>query len=199
MARLTLTLVLVLGLFAATARADEITEQIDRGLERYRNGEIAAAIDELTFALGQLKQLQAERLVGMLPPAPAGWSAEPETESAGLPSFLGGGITAGTRYHETAGPGEMHLSVVAGSPLIAGLAPLLTSGLVPQGSGNRLLLINGQKALLTTSASDKAELQMVVDGTIMVQVTASGSAKAGDLAQSLAKALDLAKLRSVMH
>lgn len=192
-------LALLFGLFPAGARADEITDQIDRGLERYRQGQIAAAIDELSFALGQLKQLQADRLVAMLPPAPAGWTAEPDTDSAGLPSFLGGGITAGSRYQETGGPGEMHLSVVAGSPLIAGLAPLLTAGIVPQGAGSRLMLINGQKALLTAKSEDQAELQMIVDGTIIVQISASGSAKAAELVQSLAKSLDIAKLRAVMH
>ncbi len=75
----------------ALGQSDEVTEQIELGLELYQEQEYGAAITELEFAISDIRELMAGRIGETFPEPPEGWSAA-EVASSG-----GGGAAASVR------------------------------------------------------------------------------------------------------
>lgn len=180
-----------------TALADDIGDMIKRGLKLYEEGKLSQSMEELNFALAQMRQKKAESLTAIFPEAPSGWKAEKAvTESAGA-GLMGGGISASRKYKEDGGKGSAKVEVMTDSPLIQSMAMMLSNPMFLQGGKNgKLVRIKGQKGILKDSGK-RAELQMLIDNTILLKAEASRTDKAGDIVQELTKNLDLDKLRSL--
>lgn len=195
--------ILILCLCAAlmalpgTALADDIGDMIKRGLKLYEEGKLSQSMEELNFALAQMRQKKAESLTAIFPEAPSGWKAEKAvTESAGA-GLMGGGISASRKYREDGDKGKAKLEIMTDSPLIQSMAMMLSNPMFLQGGKNgKLVRIKGQKGILKDNGK-RAELQMLIDNTILLRAEANKTEKAADIVQELTKNLDMDKLREL--
>ena len=184
-----------LALGASPARADEISEQLERGLKLYKEGKVNEALAEVEFATAQMRQKKAEGFAAIFPDAPVGWKADkPESQSVGQAMF-GGVISASRAYHK--GEAEVRVEIMSDSPLIQSLAVVLNNPMMMQGQGLKLARVGDQKALVQQSEDNQAELQMLVDGKVLVRVEASQTPKAGEVVKEFAGKVNLAKLREL--
>ncbi|HLV18168.1 MAG TPA: hypothetical protein VKY70_11970, partial [Pseudomonas sp.] len=74
---------LFLSMGALSAQADDVTEQIELGLELYQEQEYGAAITELEFAINDIRKLMSGRIADTFPEPPEGWSAGEAASSGG--------------------------------------------------------------------------------------------------------------------
>jgi len=179
------------------ALADEIADQLKRGLELYEKGEVSKAMEELNFAMAQMRQKKADSMGQLFPDAPDGWEAgKPETQSAGA-GMLGGGISVSQTYKNTDGKGNATIEVMTDSPLIQTMGMMLSNPMFLQGGKNgRLIRINGEKAVLKARGK-KGEVMMLLDGKILVKVEVSRVEDAGQIAKQFAEKMNLKKVREL--
>jgi hypothetical protein len=180
-----LPLACALTMLAAAAAADEFTDTLESALEAYGAGDITAAQQDLDYAGKLLTAMKSESLATFLPPAPAGWTREEAGdggEAAGMMGMFGGGTIAAATY--TRGSEEMTLSLIANSPMITGMAGML-SGLAAMGGGKPMRIQRTEFAL------NEEDLQGVVGGKVMVSV--GGNATVEDKA-ALIEGIDLGAL-----
>jgi hypothetical protein len=153
-----------LTLLAAAAAADEFTDTLESALEAYHAGDVGAAQQDLDYAGKLLTAMKSESLAKFLPAAPAGWTREESdggSEAAGVMGMFGGGTVASATYRR--GAEEMELSLIANSPMITGMAGML-SGVAAMGGGKPMRIQRTEFAL------NDEDLQGVVGGKVMVSV-----------------------------
>jgi hypothetical protein len=180
---------------APVARADEITDQIERGLKLYKEGKISEALSELDYAAGLLRQKKAEAIAALFPPAPSGWKAEKAESQALGQAIFGGGIHAERVYKAEKGNGRVKLEIMSDSPWLQTLAMVLTNPMLAQSQGGKLIRIGDEKALLQVH-DGRAEISLSLDSKILVKVEAQAD-KAEDLAKDFLGRVDLKKLREL--
>ena len=190
-----MTVLLALAL-APAAAADEISDQLEKGLKLYKQGELSQAIGEIEFALAQIKQKKAEALGKIFPEPPSGWTGEkPEGTSAGR-GMMCGGISASRQYRDK-GRGRVMIKVVTDSPLISTLAMMLSNPMFLQGGKEgKLVRFQGHNAVLK-DRGQRAELQALIDNKVLLRVTARRVDKAAEVVRQFADKLDLAKLKEL--
>lgn len=153
---------------AAPVHADEFTDVLEDALAAYRDGDITIAQEELDYAMTLLREMKAASLADHLPAAPAGWTredAEPQGGNFGM-AMLGGGTTASASYSR--GAEEMTLTLVANSPMVAGMGAMISGmGAI---SGGRPLRIQRVQF-----ANSDGELQGVIDNRVLVTLEGSAS------------------------
>ncbi|KIX14867.1 hypothetical protein [Dethiosulfatarculus sandiegensis] len=187
------------GLLAATpAFADDITDQIKAGMELYEQGKVTEAINELEFALAQMRQKKADALGDVFPDAPDGWKAEKPQSEAASRAMLGGGISATRAYTQKNGKGRAEIQIMTDSPMIQSLSMLFNNPMFLQGSGKgKLIKVQGQKALLKSRSDKRAELQAMIDNKVLLEVKVNRYEGAADFAKQLAESIDLDKIRKL--
>lgn len=77
-----LTLLISLGLFAQTAR-EEALESLDNAKAMIQKDSFAEAMDEISYAMSKISEIQAEELIKFIPDPPAGFTLE-EKESQSM-------------------------------------------------------------------------------------------------------------------
>jgi hypothetical protein len=180
-----------------SASADQISDQIQRALKLYQQGKLTQAMDELQFALAEMRRKKASALPAVFPPPPAGWKAKKAKFVSGGVGIMAAGSQASREYYQDGGRGRAHMELTTDSPMLQGLAMMMSNPMLLQASGQgRLVRIRGQKALLKPTGNG-AELQWVIDGKVLLLVRVSNTPQAESLAQELAGKLDLAKLREL--
>ena len=102
----------------SVARADDVTDQIDKALKAYQNHDTQTAIAALDAASSLMRQSRADVLKKLLPPPPPGWTADAAASSAVSVAMLGGGITASRAYHN--GDQRVEVQLTADLPLLQG-------------------------------------------------------------------------------
>ena len=193
-----LSLALILLVPAPAKAEDDIGEQIKLGLKLYEQGKINQAVSELEFALAQLRQLKADRAGAFFPDPPKGWTAEKPSSEAVGPAIFGGLTTSSRIYRQNEGNGRAEIRIIFDSPLIQSLGVIFNTTLLSQGAlSGRLLKLNGHKARLEEIDNENAELQMLVDGGILVQAEVSGVTQAADMIKTLAGKINFNGLKSL--
>jgi hypothetical protein len=164
--------------------ADEFEDVMESALSAYREGDMAAAREDLDYAVTLLQEMKAAGLVEHLPPPLPGWvREEADAQNAGAAfAMLGGGVTAAARY--VRGSDDFTITLVANSPMVSGIAAMV-SGMGAMGGGRTVRIQREQFVV------NESEIQGVVDGAVLVQ--ASGSASAEDM-QAHIEAMDLPAL-----
>lgn len=192
---LSMIALLALALTSAAA-ADEISDQLEKGLQLYKQGQLSQAMGEIQFALARIKQKKAEALGEIFPEPPSGWTGEkPQGASAGG-GMLGGGISASRQYRDK-GRGRVMIKVVTDSPLISSLAMILSNPMFLQGGKNgKLVRIQGHNAVLK-DRGQRAELQALIDNKVLLRVSARRVDQAAEVVRRFADKVDLAKLKEL--
>jgi len=180
-----LPLACALTVFAAPAVADEFTDTVEGALEAYKAGDVSAAQQDLEYAGKLLAAMKSESLAKFLPAAPAGWTREDAADGAdasGVMGMFGGGTAASATYRR--GEEEMTLNLIANSPMVTGMAGML-SGIAAVAGGKPMRIQRNEFALNDT------DLQGVVEGKVMVSV--GGNASVEDKT-ALVDSMDLGRL-----
>ena len=171
-------LVLAMTLFAAafsTARADEVTDQLDTARKAYEAGELRSAVQALQFAVAKIQEEINASLTGLLPRPLEGWTAdEPEAQSGGIAAMIAG-TTLTRRYHRTDGA-EVEINIIADSPLLPMMTMMLSSPMLLQSDPNtKLYTYDGQRGLVEHEKDSRRwEIKLMVGNKILVQITATG-------------------------
>jgi len=158
--------------------SDEVKEQIELGLQLYEEQDYGAAITELEFAITEMRKLISDRISETFPDAPPGWTAaeaESQAGGAGLAGLFGGG--GGTmlerKYRQEGGNGQMDASLMIDSPMIQGLAMLFNNPAMMAAQPNTERVRIGRESAMVKWEPNRsqAEVTMLLDGRIMMQVT----------------------------
>jgi hypothetical protein len=156
-------------MLASVALADEFTDTLESALEAYRGGDVDAAQQDLDYAGKLLTAMKSESLARFLPAAPTGWTREESGDggdASGVMGMFGGGTAASATYRR--GEAEMSLNLIANSPMITGMAGML-SGIAAMGGGKPMRIQRTEFAL------NEQDLQGVVGGKVMVSVGGNAS------------------------
>ncbi|MFO7653358.1 MAG: hypothetical protein R6X25_05980 [Candidatus Krumholzibacteriia bacterium] len=184
---------LLVVLAAAPAAADEIRDQIDQAIQMYNDGDYAGAASELEFAAAQIRQLRAGEISGALPEPLPGWNAEDAETAAMGAAFFGGGTSASRRY--TNDEASIEIQITTDSPMMQSLSMLMSNPMLMRGSGQKLVRVQGHKASLEWE-DDGGELNVVVNGTVLVAVEGSGCTEKDLMAY--AEAVDYEKIKQII-
>jgi hypothetical protein len=172
---------------AFPAAADDVEASIDAALEAYRAGDIKTAKEELDFASQLLGQRKAAELRSLLPEPLPGWERQDaEAGEAQAMAAFGGGQMAGASYAK--GPDTVEIQVMADNQMVTAMGAMFSSPAM-MGSMGEVRRIGGEKAVLTP----EGELQALIDGRIMVQITGTADA---ETKQAYFEAIDLDALKS---
>jgi hypothetical protein len=172
---------------AMPASADDVEESIDAALEAYRAGDIKTAKEELDFAAQLLGQRKAEELRALLPDPQPGWERQDgEVGDAQAMAAFGGGQMAGATY--TRGSDTVEIQIMADNQMVTAMGAMFSNAAL-MGSMGEVRRVGGEKIVVTP----EGELQALVDGRIMVQITGTADPEAK---QAYFEAIDLEKLKA---
>ena len=147
---------------APVAHADDVTDQINEALKAYQKHDTQTAIAALDAAENLLRQARADALKDLLPPVPAGWTADnPETTTVGV-AMMGGGTTVSRTYHLEAQ--QVDVQIMADSPMLQGLATLLSSPFAAAG-GMKTVVIGGRR--MSYAENDNSYMALIGDKVIV--------------------------------
>ncbi|ERS91743.1 hypothetical protein [Halomonas sp. PBN3] len=184
---------------AAMGQSDEVTEQIELGLELYQEQEYGAAITELEFAISDIRELMAGRIGETFPAPPEGWSAAEVASSGGggaAAMFGGGGSMLEREYQQEGGEGRLTAKLMIDNPMIQAMSAMFNNpALIAAQPNMERIRIGRDSALLKWDPErGNAEVSFLMDGRILVQVDGQ-RLESSDPAVALLKAWDLDALR----
>jgi hypothetical protein len=188
-----LALVLLAGVAGATvARADDVSDQIDKAAAAYRAHDNQGAITALEAASSMLHQARADALKALLPVPPPGWTADPAETSAVSAAMLGGGTSATGTYHN--GEQRVQVQITTDSPMLMGMAALLSSPMAAA-SGVKTVTVGGRP--MSYTANDNSYMTLVAD-KIMVKVDGSRDTPEPTL-RGFVASIDFAAMEKLAH
>jgi hypothetical protein len=149
------------------ARADDVSDEIDKASAAWRAHDSKGAIAALEAAANLLRQGRADTLKVLLPPPPPGWTADPAETSAVSVAMLGGGTTASRTYHN--GSQRVQVQITTDSPMLQGMAALI-SGPLAAASGIKTVMVGGRA--LSYTENDNGYMTLIGD-KVLVKVDGS--------------------------
>lgn len=166
---------------AASARADEVADQIQRALTAHQQHDDRAAIAALDSAAHLLRQARADRLKTFLPLPPPGWTADPiQTSAVSASAMLGGGTSASCTYRH--GGEQVDIQITTDNPMLLSMAQLATSPLAVS-SGVQQVTVGGRP--MSYTANDNGFMALIRD-KIIVKVDGSRNTSEATLRSFLA-------------
>lgn len=149
------------------ARADDVTDEIDRARKAYEAGNIADAKTALEVAAQMIGQQKAKALQTVLPAPLSGWSAKDGEPTSASTSMFGGGISASRTYEN--GDKDCVVSIIGDSPMLAMVSMVLTNPSMAGMSGARVVPLGERHAMIT----QQGEVQLMSSNNYLVSVTGS--------------------------
>ncbi len=189
--KLVLATAIVLPLLSVSvAQADDVTDSMDEASKAYADGDMAATLESLNYAIQLLQQMKAEGVKSLLPEVPDGWTAEEAESTAVGTAMFGGGITAERRY--TKGDSSVSIQIVTDSPMLQGMMMLFTNPAFAASSGGKMEKIGKQKIISTYDAGKKGgDYKIMVANRYLVTVTGEQVSK--DEMTAFVEAMDFSK------
>ncbi len=191
--RFTRSLLLAATLAAAPALyADEVTEQIDLGVQAYNGGELRQAVQELQYAIAQIQELLNSQYTRLMPEPLAGWTAdEAEAQSAGM-AMMGGGTQVSRQYRKEGAGGSVQVQLMADSPFLQAMSMMLSNPMMMQSDpSTKLYRLGKYRGMIKHQKnSERWEISLMVANRILVQATGEGLESKAP-AEAYLKAVDL--------
>jgi hypothetical protein len=162
----------VAGALVAGATTSSTAEDVDLGktldgvktaIAEKRYGQ---AVTDLQVVMAEVVRLRAEGLKALLPPAPAGWTAEEATSTDAAAFAMQLGMVVRREYRKADGP-SVSIEVTIGAPWVAMLQTQLSNPMLA-GAGMKVVTVKGRRGLLEHDAAEKR-------GTLQVLLQAGGS------------------------
>jgi hypothetical protein len=172
----TLALTLMLTLQVPSARADEVTDQLDAARKAYDAGELRGAVQALNFASASIQQQINNRLLKLLPEPLAGWQADAaKSEAGGIAAMVAGTIISRTYSREDGT--QVELRLMADSPMMAMMTMMMQTPFLMQASQDTHVYTNrGRQGMLQhEDGSDSWEISLMVGSRILIQSKVTGS------------------------
>ena len=190
----TLSVAAVLLLSSFGAVADEVSDQIELGLEAYQSNDYKVAIDELNYAIAQMQEKLNQENASLLPEALPGWSAGAVENGSAAMAMMGGGSNMSRDYQK--GDQSVSLSVTAGSPMMAAALTMINNPMLLNSDPNtKTYRYKRNKGMLQLSDGD-IEITLSVSGQIMVQASGSNTDEA--TVKQYLDAMDFGKLQEAL-
>lgn len=188
----------VLLVASGPGMADEIREQIELAIEFYEEGDLAAAVTELQFAIGELQAKQGGAYALTMPPAPDGWTADEPSQETGT-AFMGGGTIVNRAYSEDGGQGRMEAQIVVDNPMLQGMAALFSNpAMLAANPGMQRVRIGRDNAVMEfDEANGRGEITYLLGGGRVMLKVSGNSLRSGDQLVDLLNAWDMDSLKSV--
>ncbi|UCE88678.1 MAG: hypothetical protein JSW10_10135 [Pseudomonadota bacterium] len=169
-----LVCVLSAGLAVDVTQADELSDQIERALDAYRDKDYGGAMRRLDVAIALLRQKKAEVVADLLPEPLSGWNAGDAQHSIAATPLMAGGITASRTYTRRGENGQdtsVKITLMTDSPLLQSVSILLANPVFadPQ---SKVMIVAGQKVYY--NADDNALQAVVADRALVVVDGSSG-------------------------
>ncbi len=166
-------------------KGDAFEEGMRQAFADYQKGDHEAVTEKLRELLKLMEEKTVEKVAELLPKTIEYWQGgDLKRDDMAL---LGGGVSLSRTY--TAAKREVTVKVVKDSPLAKQVIPLLGNPDLIALSGRKTHRISGQTAVME---NDK-KLQMVIDGRILLEITAAQEATEKEII-AIARKLDLAEL-----
>lgn len=181
-----------LSLSALVAQADEVTEQVELGLELYEEEAYGAAVTELEFAISDIRERMAASIGETFPDPPEGWSADEAVSGGGA----GGGSMLEREYRRDEGEGQLTAKLMIDNPMVQAMSAMFSNPAIIAAQPNmERIRIGRDSAIVKWEAErDRAEVSFMMDGRILMQVKGSGLGSKAP-AVELLKSWDLDALR----
>ena len=174
----------LVGLLAAPAFADDITEAMDQARKAYQAGDLANAKQSLDTASQLIGQKNAESFAALLPNALPGWKAEkPQTTAIGAVGF---GASVASRSYQNAKGDNVEVQITGDSAMVTQMATMLANPQIA-GAMGKIVRVGNQRAIQNADG----DVHMVVANKYMVVVSGSADAAAK---MAYAQAVDVGKL-----
>lgn len=151
-------------LVVAPARADDISDEINRARKLYDQGKLSEAKESLELAAQLIAEKKAMALGSVLPEAVGGWQGEKVESTIGATGLFGG-ISASRRYEKDGA--QCTVSVVGESPLLAIVSTVITNPTVASATGSRMRRIAGRRAVITQDG----DVQVISANNYLVTVS----------------------------
>lgn len=191
----TTLLVIAIAALAVPAMADQITDQIDKGVKLYEEGKISQAINEIDFALGQLRQKQAEAIAALLPEKVGAWVGK-KVKTSGGQNILGSGSVAKRVYTQEGSGGKVKVDILR---LGQGMNAMFNPMMLQRMGGGKPMLIDGMKGTLMEKSETAAELILTPATEHILKIEVQRTDEPGDVAEEFAEAIDTAKLKELLQ
>lgn len=172
--------------------ADEVTDQLQLGIDAYQAGELREAVQELQYAIAQIQEVLDSQYTKLLPAPLEGWTAEePQAQSAGM-GMMGGGTQISREYRNNATGESINMQIMADSPFLQAMSMMLSNPMMMKSDPNTKLYRHGRHRgmLKHQRNSQRWEISLMVANRILVQVTGKGMASKDPL-EAYLKSLDL--------
>ena len=176
---------------AASARADDVTDNLKTGLSAYGAANYSEALQAIDYASTLIRQKKGAAVAALLPAAPSGWTAE-EAESDGSgAAFMGGIVTAKRTYKK--GDARVSIRLQSDSPLLQTYGMTFANPAMMAGTGAKLETIKGRRVAVTYKTADKnGDIKAVVDNRYVLEI--EGSNVSREELTFVAAAIDYGKL-----
>lgn len=165
--RTVMAALLAVGL-ATPALADDVEAALEAALEAYRAGDIGLAREEVDFASTLLGQMKADGLLAFLPEPMDGWTRETGDGGQSFAAF-GGGAVADAVYR--GGGQQVEVTLMADNQFVSSMAVMFSNPAMMGATGT--LKRKGRQRYVVTH---EGEVQALVDGRILVQISGSPGA-----------------------
>lgn len=126
--------------------ADDVSDAISAALESYKAGDTSSALTSLDLASLKLRSMKSESIAKLMPEALEGWTVVETNKESHAASAYGGMVLAGKSYEKTGS--DLSIVVMTDSPLVQSTAMMFANPMMVKLSGDKMLDINGQKAIL---------------------------------------------------
>jgi hypothetical protein len=158
----------LVGLLAAPAFADDITEAMEQARKAYQSGDLTNAKQSLDLASQLIGQKNAEAFAALLPNALPGWKAEkPQTTAIGASGF---GASVASRNYQNARGDNVEVQITGDSAIIMQYATFLANPQIA-GAMGKIVMIGTLRAL----QSSAGDVHMIVGNKYLVTVQGNGS------------------------
>jgi hypothetical protein len=184
---------------ALPASADQVTDQIDLGKQYYEEGDLGGAINELQFAIQDIRSQLAEQYRAGFPPAPTGWTFEDsEEDSSAAMAMFGGGTAVARTYTQEGGDGSIEARISVDNPMIQGLAAMVGNpALIAANPGAKRVRVGRDNAMVQfEEGGDSGQAMLIVGGRIMLQLDGRGLEN-GQILEDMTQAWQVDALKKI--
>lgn len=188
-------LISVLMTTSISASADGVEDQINLGLESYKNKDYKAAVDDLNYAVAQIQEKLNAKNAMLLPEPLDGWTAtEVENNSAGMAMMGGGTHMSRTYQHDSE---SLEISITSGSPMVAGALMMINNPMMLSSSPDMKPYRHKRIKGMQQVSGNRVETTLALAGQIMIQINATNLADRAIIERYL-DAMDFDQIKSAL-
>lgn len=174
--------------------ADMVPSQIEAARAAYQKNDLPRTAKALEAALSDIHDRLGKALAETMPPATAGWQADPP-EVQGL-GQVGGGLAVTRAYAK--GEASLNASLFLDSPAVESASALFGNAAATAAQPNmKRVKVGAEDALLRFDAANKSgEITMVLGNRILLAIEGDNLASA-DVLTEAAKGWNVARIRAL--